>query len=118
MIAVVDVDANRPVWWLASDAFTTMLPYSAVGTDSEPMATTDEKAVERELLARGVEPAALDASRKANRPLHSFEYGSVPTGFRQALPAGAAPPLARGTRYSVAATGGLGLLVGQVVFRA
>jgi hypothetical protein len=118
MIAMVADEAEQPIWWLASDAFTVMLPYTVVSEEPASLASTEEEGLESALLARGVDPKALQAGRKANRPLRSFQYGSVPAGFRQIMPAGAPLGLERGRRYSVTVMGGIGGPVGQVSFTA
>jgi hypothetical protein len=118
MIAMVEEEAEQPIWWLASDAFTVMLPYTVDSEEPESLASTEEAAVESALLARGVDPRALQAGRKANRPLQRFQYGSVPAGFRQVMPAGAPPALERGKRYAITVMGGIGVPVGQVSFTA
>jgi hypothetical protein len=95
-----------------------MLPYTVESVDSEPQTSAENGVIENALLARGVDPAALEAGRKANRPLQSFVYGSVPSGFRQVIPVGTPPALRRGKRYSVTVMGGIGAPVGQVSFIA
>ena len=79
------------------------------------MASADETEIEAALLARGVDPAALEAGRKANRRLPAFEYGKVPPGFREVLPPA---PLQPGRRYGVTVMGGIGVAVGQLSFTA
>jgi hypothetical protein len=118
MIAMVEEGAEQPIWWLASDAFTAMFPYTVDSADPEPLESPEEKVVVSALLARGADPAALAAGRKANRPLQSFEYGIVPPGFRQIMPASAPAPLQRGKQYSVTVMGGIGVPVGQASFTA
>jgi hypothetical protein len=117
MIAMVEEDAGQPIWWLTSDAFSEMLPYTVESVESGPP-SGEEKAVENALLARGVDRAALEAGRRANRKLQSFQYGGVPPGFRQVMPPGVPPPLQAGKRYCVTVMGGVGVPVGQVSFTA
>jgi hypothetical protein len=117
-VAVVDEDAEQPMWLLSTDASTEVLPYTVERANSEPLLSAEEAALEREFLARGVDPAALEAGRKANRPLPGFEYGKVPAGFRQVMPTGAPLPLEPGRRYCVTVIGGIGVPVGRVSFTA
>jgi hypothetical protein len=116
-IAVVD-DADEPVWLLFSDAFNVELPYTVESVEASSGAATESAELENELLARGVDPAALEAGRKANRPVTAFSYGTVPPGFRQTMPLGAPRALQPGRRYSVTVAGGLGAAVGQAHFTA
>jgi len=117
-VAVVDEDAEQPMWLLSSDSFSEMLPYTVEGDTPVPIPSAEEAALEKEFVARGVDPATLAAGRKANRPLPSFEYGRVPPGFRQVMPAGAPLPLQSGRRYCVLVMGGIGVPVGRVSFTA
>jgi len=117
-VAIVDEDAEEPMWLLSSDAFSEMLPYTVEGDTAVQVHSADEAALEKEFLARGVDPAALAAGRKANRPLPRFEYGIVPPGFRQVMPAGTPLPLQSGRRYCVLVMGGIGVPVGRVSFTA
>ena len=121
-VAVVDEDSQQPMWLLGTDSPTDSLPCTAEIIEGEtpvPLPSPDEATLEKELLARGVDPAALESGRKANRPLASFEYGRVPPGFRQVMPMGAAPlPLQAGRRYCVLVLGGIGVPVGRLSFTA
>jgi hypothetical protein len=117
-VGVVDEEAEQPMWLLGSDASTEMLPFPGASGDPKPLPSADETALETELLARGVDPAALESGRKANRPLPGFEYGRVPLGFRQVMPAGAPLPLQPGRRYCVTVLGGIGVPVAQLSFTA
>jgi hypothetical protein len=117
-IAVAEEESERPVWLLTSDVFTAMLPYTVDSVEHDAAPSADELALERDLLARGVDPAALEAGRKSNRAVHHFEYGSVPPGFRQALPIGSVEALQPGKRYCVLVVGGIGVAVGTASFTA
>ena len=117
-VAVVDEDAQQPMWLLGSDSFTEALPYTVEGSTAVQAPSADEAALEKELVARGVDPAALATGRKANRPLPRLEYGTVPPGFRQVMPAGPPLPLQSGRRYCVLVLGGIGVPVGRVSFTA
>jgi hypothetical protein len=118
-VAMVDEQADQVVWAFTSDAFTERLPYTVDTFESAPRSSAAERSVEQELLARGVDPTALEAVRQANRRLESFEYGLVPPGFRQMMPSGGAPAaLMPGKRYCITAMGGAGELIGTVSFTA
>src|SRR5262245_30672230 len=101
MIVMVEEGVEQPTWWLASDAFNAVLPYTVDDEEPESLSSADEGVIANALLARGADPASLEAARGANRPLRSFTYGIVPPGFRQVIPAGAPAPLEPGKRYSV-----------------
>ncbi len=117
-VALVDEDAQQPMWLLSSDASSEVLPITVGGDTPVQGPSADDAVLEELLLARGVDPAALAAGRKANRPLPGFEYGKVPPGFRQVMPAGAPLPLQSGRRYCVLVMGGVGVPVGRVSFTA
>lgn len=114
MIAVVDDVSDEAVWWLVSDTFTEVLLRCA---SEEPRAGhpegTDPAAYSEQLVAPGVGPIALGAAGGAEHHLQSLRYGSVPNGFRQALPPRGGPaPLVTGRRYTVTVLGGGGVVIG------
>jgi hypothetical protein len=117
-VAMIDEAADEPVWVLTVDTMTETFPFTVGSADPVPLASSDEARVESELLARGVDPRALDTARKAARPLETFQYGKVPPGFRQAMPARMPTPLQRGKRYWVTAMGAIGVPVAQISFTA
>lgn len=117
-VAMVDEAADEPVWAFTVDTMTETFSFTVESADPVPLASGDEAGVERELLTRGVDPRALDSARKATRPLETWQYGKVPPGFRQAMPARVATPLQRGKRYWVTAMGAIGVPVAQISFTA
>ena len=121
MVSVVDEDADQPVWWLVSEAFTEVLRHAGVPVNypSAAPAEADPAAYSEQLVARGIEPTALQAARASDRPLKSLAYGRVPRGFRQALPPLHQPePLEPGRRYRITVLGGAGLVIGDASFSA
>src|SRR6188508_50945 len=86
-VAVFDEEADAACWFCVSDAFNEILPYTTIKMVVDFEASSPSSDIESDLLKRGVDPAAIEGARRANRFLGSFTYGVVPSGFRQAAPA-------------------------------
>jgi hypothetical protein len=114
VVTMVDEATHQHVWVLKSETLGAVLPANLAAAES-----ATEAAVEEELLAHGanwIEILGRRTVRRVNRKLRSFEYGRIPPGFQQVLPAGTPPPLRSGARYTVIAVGGVGVPVGTLTF--
>ena len=110
-VAVVDAEAEEPLWLLVADSAPTERPTALLEL------TPDEVRVARQLEAGGADPEAIQAARESARHLGAFNYGEVPPGFRQAMPSGAPKRLERGKRYWITVMGGIGVPVAQASFK-
>lgn len=113
-VTVIDLTSEKPIWWLMPEAFSKVLPLEisepsereidelASGEEIDPIEDLPPTDPRHQLALR--ERVALE--ERTQIPLPTLSYGVVPTGFRQALPQGAAAPLLKpGGSYGIHAMG-------------
>ena len=110
--AVMDMEAERPVWWLVPSSFTEVHSFTTDVSSEEVESLADAEPFDPIEDLPPSDPrhqeaiAMRDLANEHMSPiLEWLTYGVVPSGFRQAAPDGDVAPLVRGRSYSLSVMG-------------